>query len=441
MPPEGRMALLGAWLGFFVDMFDVYLPVIALAPALIYFEAHDVSPGTAAIISGMTFAATLIGRPFGALIFGHFGDTLGRRRTAIIAVSGFGVATILIAALPGYQTWGLLAVVALIVLRFLDGVFLGGEYTAASPLALEYTPRHKRGLYGAFIMTGYPMAYCVIAIITFILLKFLPAGSLQSPYVQWGWRIPFVIGAVIAFCFVVWYMKYVKESEAWEKAPKTKSPLLSLFRGKSLRSFLQVFLLMSGIWFSLDMVSSVLPGLLKDPVGLGSNQVTIVLIISYAVLILGYLGAGMLSQRIGRRPFFLWVAIATGIATPVLYGIVVSGIIGSIAGIIILTIVINILALSTWGVVTTYINERFHVGVRASGYGLGYSLAVIIPSFYSFYQVGLSGLMPLAYTALVLLVVAGILIGIGAAIGPETRDVDMTAAGTEAAEPAPAVEA
>lgn len=89
--------------------------------------------------------------------------------------------------------------------------------------------------------------------------------------------------------------------------------------------------------------------------------------------------------------------------------------------------VLGVVTLSLWGIITTYINERFHTGVRASGYGLGYSLAVIIPSFYAFYQSGLASFMAKDYTPLVLLVISGVLIVVGALAGPETRDVDMRA--------------
>jgi MFS family permease len=439
MPPEGRKALIGAWVGFFVDMFDIYLPVIALAPAAAYFEASDVSPSTSAILSGMIFAATLIGRPIGAIVFGHFGDRVGRRKTTIVAVTGFGITTLLIALLPGYETWGVPAVAVLILLRFVDGIFLGGEYTSATPLALEYSPKRRRGLFGALIMTGYPLAYCVIALITFGLLKVIPAGDLHSPYVQWGWRIPFVLGAVLAFGFVFWYAHHVKESEAWKNAPKAKAPLLELLRGRNLRNFLQVFTMMSGVWLGLNMVSAVLPRLLRDPVGLGNTEVTVVLIISYAVLALAYVGAGVLSQRIGRRPFFILAGVLTTFAAPVLFGLIVGGALTGIVPVVLLTIVLNIIVLSGWGVVSTYINERFHVGIRASGYGVGYSLAVIIPAFYAFYQAGLAAFMPIEYTPLVLLALAGVLIWVGGTWGPETRDVDMAAvelaAPTSAEEP------
>ena len=147
LSPRARHAVRGAWMGFFVDMFDIYLPIVVLAPAIIYFVSPQMNEATTAIVNGSIFAATLLGRPIGAFIFGHLGDTIGRRRTTIIAVSGFGVATLLIAFLPGYAQWGIAAAVVFILLRFIDGIFLGGEYTAASPLAMEYSPKEKRGFF------------------------------------------------------------------------------------------------------------------------------------------------------------------------------------------------------------------------------------------------------------------------------------------------------
>jgi MFS family permease len=425
MTPRTRKALIGAWLGFYVDMFDVYLPVIALAPAAIYFQATDVSATMATIISGMVFSATLLGRPVGAAIFGHVADRVGRRKSTIIAVTGFGVMSVVLAALPGNEQVGALAIFLLIAVRFIDGVFVGGEYTSATPLALENTPRQKRGLYGAFIMTGYPLAYCSVAIITFLLLQILSADGLDSPYVQWGWRIPFLVGALIAFAFAWWFAREVEESPTWQQGEKTKAPLLELFKGDVRKDFLQVFVLMSGIWLSLYMISAALPALLADPVGLSDTTVTVVLIIAYGLLTLGYLAAGVVSQRIGRRTTMIWLGVGTITLVPFGYWLVVSQTVTGIAGIGALVLIVTLLALPIWGVVTTYINERFHTGIRASGYGMGYTLAVIIPSFYAFYQAGLESFMSLAYTPLVLLVLGGVLIWVGAAIGPETRDVDM----------------
>jgi len=143
LDPRAKNAIRGAFLGFFVDIFDIYLPIVVLAPALIYFVSPEISGTASTIIGASIFVATLVGRPVGALIFGRFADTIGRRRTTIVAVSGFGVITLLLALMPGYQQIGITAVIIFIILRFIDGIFLGGEYTSASPLAMEYSPRRS----------------------------------------------------------------------------------------------------------------------------------------------------------------------------------------------------------------------------------------------------------------------------------------------------------
>jgi MFS family permease len=425
LDPKARRAIWGAFVGFFIDMFDVYLPIVALAPALIYFVSPDLSASTTAIVSGSIFAATLVGRPLGALLFGHYADKIGRKRTTIIAVSGFGAATLLLALMPGYQQWGIVAVIIFILLRFVDGVFIGGEYTAANPLAMEYSPKEKRGLYAGIIQSGYPLAFVAISLTTLLMLSVAPAGDLNSPYVQWGWRVPFVVGAVLAFALAAYYYYFVDESELFEASGGTESPLKTLFSGDNLKNFLQVFVLMSGFWLSLNTVSAILPGLLGAPIGLSSTNVTITLAIAYFVLAFCFVGAGVISQLIGRRTLLMLLGGLMAVVGTALYYLLISTAPESLLAVIVLATVIIVLASSNWGLATSYINERFQTGVRASGFGIGYSLAVVLPSFYAFYQAGLGNFMPLEYTALPLLVIGGLLILGGAAWGPETKDVDF----------------
>ncbi|MBV6755885.1 MFS transporter [Rhodococcus opacus] len=427
MSPEGRKALIGAQGGLFVDMFDVYLPIIVLAPATMYFEPSGVSESTSRILTALVFAATLLGRPLGALIFGHLSDRSGRRRTTIISMVGFGVTTLAIAALPGFHSIGITAVILLVLLRFIDGIFLGGQYTASAPLALEHSPQSKRGLNGSILMTGFPLAYCATALVTFVLLQLIPAAGLDSPYVQWGWRIPFVFGGLMALVLAVWFARNVRESDAWKGASRSKkSPVLELFRGDNLRGFIQVFILMSGIWLSFNMVGAVLPGVLIKS-GIGSIVVTKILIAAYALLVVAYLGAGILSQRIGRRQFFFLQGTAIAVLAPVLFWVLAAGAVSSPLAIGAVIIALVIVVVSIFAVVTTYIIERFHTGIRSSGYGLGYTAAVILPAFYAFFQVALGTVMPFEFTPVVLLALGGVLIVLGAALGPETKDVDLAA--------------
>jgi MFS family permease len=436
LDPRARSAIRGAWFGFFVDMFDIYLPIVVLAPALIYFVPPEMGTVEKSIVSGSIFAATLLGRPIGSVIFGHFADSVGRRRTTIISVTGFGVVTLLMALLPGYQQWGMAAVILLIVLRLVDGVFLGGEYTSANPLAMEYSPKEKRGFYSALIMTGYPLAFATISAITTVLLLLIPAGDINAPYVQWGWRIPFVIGALLAFALVFYYVRFVDESELFEEGGGAGSPLRQLFTEReNLLSFLQVFVLMTGFWLTLQTVAAILPALLGSQVGLSQTNTTITLVVANVVLAGGYIVAGVISQRVGRRPFLIAYGLVAAVAGTFLYYLLLSAPPQNLFLVILLTSMIALLVVSCWGISTAYINERFQTGIRASAFGIGYSLAVVLPSLYSYYQAGLAAFMPFEYTVLVLLVVGALFIVVGAVWGPETKDVDFSEEVSEEAAP------
>ena len=427
LDPRAKSAIRGAWFGFFVDMFDIYLPIVVLAPALAYFVAPDLDAVTKSVISGSIFAATLLGRPIGSFIFGHFADAIGRRRMTIMSVSGFGVVTLLMALLPGYQQWGIAAVIILIVLRLVDGVFLGGEYTSANPLAMEYSPKEKRGFYSAVIMSGYPLAFATISAITTVLLLFIPADDINSPYMQWGWRIPFVIGSLLAFALVAYYVRSVEESELFEESGGAEAPLRQLFtQRENLLSFLQVFVLMSGFWLTLQTVAAILPGLLSSPVGLSKTNTTITLVVSNVVLVGGYIAAGVISQRVGRRPFLIAYGLVAAVVGTFLYYLLLSAPPQNLLLVILLTTIITLLVVSCWGLTTAYINERFQTGIRASAFGIGYSLAVVLPSLYAYYQAGLATFMPFEYTVLVLLIIGALLMVVGAAWGPETKDVNFS---------------
>ncbi|MQA81543.1 MAG: MFS transporter [Streptosporangiales bacterium] len=425
-PSRARSAVIGAWLAFYVDLFDIYLPIVALAPAMAYFLSPTLGTGATALATGAIFAATLLGRPVGAFIFGRFADTVGRRRTTLVAVTGAGVATLLMALLPGYQAWNAFALVAFVALRFVGGIFLGGEYTAANPLAMESSPPGKRGFYGGLINSGFPLANASVSLITLLLLTVLPAGDLDSAYVQWGWRIPFVFGALLSFGLVLYYRKSVAESEIFTKATTVKAPIRTLFSRPNLPSFLQVLLLMTGFWLSLQPVTAALPALLRGEVGgLSDTETTLVLAVSFILLAPAQIASGVISQRIGRRRFLVATGVLIAVVAAAVHVVLVQLAPAGFVATFVLTALLILLVIGPWGVLPSYINERFRTGVRASGYGLAYSLAVVLPSFYAFYQAGLATVLPFAYTGVVLVVAGGLLVLIGGAWGPETRDVDM----------------
>jgi MFS family permease len=375
----------------------------------------------------MIFATTLIGRPLGAFIFGHYADTIGRKRTAVISVAGFGVVTLIIAMLPGYATLGDSVIYIFIALRLIDGIFLGGEYTSASPLAMEYCPKAKRGVYGAFIQSAASLGTAAISLVALAVLFVLPAGGPDAPYVQWGWRIPFLVGAVMAFAMALYYQYSVEESQMWQKTAHTKSPIKTLFQGANLRSFLQVFTVMTGFWLSLNASLAVLPGLLASQMHVVGTNLTFVLVVAYVVLAVVYVIGGAISQRIGRRAYLMLSSALSAVFGTFFYYQLLNTAPGNFSLILLLTTITTVLVVAPGALGTVYINERFQTGVRASGFGLGYSLAIILPAFYVFYQAGLANFMPFKYTILVLVVIGAVLIFVGAAVGPETKDADFGA--------------
>src|SRR6202012_6092542 len=130
--------------------------------------------------------------------------------------SGFCVATFVIALIPGYEAIGIASYWLLVILRFIDGIFLGGGYTGALPLAIEYSKKEQRGLVGGLILAGFPAAYVAINRLAMIMFAVFPMDGPQSLYAQWGWRIPFVLGAAMAALLAVYYVRKVSESQVWK---------------------------------------------------------------------------------------------------------------------------------------------------------------------------------------------------------------------------------
>lgn len=425
-----RNAIKGAFFSEYIDMFDIYLPVVVLSPVLFFFQPAHLSAGTETILASLVFITTLLGRPIGALLFGMIADRVGRRKASIYSVSGFGVVTLLIALLPGYETLGVTSYLLLVLLRFVDGIFLGGGYTGAMPLAIEYSRKSQRGFVGGLIIAGFPLAYVSINLVAMAMFWWFPLDGAGSPYVRWGWRIPFVIGAALAGVLALYYVFKVAESEIWESEAggevREKLPLSDLLRGKSGRSLVQVLLLMTGFWLTQNIITIFMPtGLLVRTLHLSGFQMSATLLLSYSVLFFSYIASGMIGQRIGRRRFFLIVGplIAT-VGAALLY--VLSTVKGlSLPAIMAMVCLLSVLVTSPWGVIVTYINERFVTDVRATGFGVGFSLSVIVPSFYAFYMNWLGALIPLQATSAVLLCLGGVIGTIGAFMGPETRDVDF----------------
>lgn len=423
LSPPARRALIAGCIGFAVDFFDIYLPILALAPVTRIFQPPGLSSAVTTTIYFFVFAATLLGRPCGAIIFGHFADRIGRRRTTMISIIGFGTLTFLIACLPPYAAIGMASLVLLILLRFIGGVFMGGEYTSNNTLALEMVPKDRRGFVGGVLQGAYPIGFFFVSMVTYILL----ITTTPAQYLLWGWRIAFVIGGILALLFLLYYLA-VPESSLWMASEKSSAPLKDVVSGSHLRNLVQIFIMMLGFWFGAQSLIGVMPGVLIHKLNVPSKLVTTGLLITSFIQFFAFVGFGLLGQMIGRRLTIVLSGIAILIGGTGLYAAAVAhGLAGGLIMTTFLACLCYLLVISPWGIVTTYICERFPTHVRASGYGIGYSLAVVIPAFSGAYMLAFQGIMPYAYTPVILIALAGVLMIIGALMGPETRDVELHA--------------
>ena len=188
-----RKVALTALAGASIEWYDFF--IYATAAALVFPAAFfpDSSPTMGLILSFGTFAFGFIARPVGGILFGHFGDRIGRKRTLVIALILMGVASTLIGLLPTYATIGVAAPILLSLLRFAQGLAIGGQWGGAMLLVTESAPADKRGYYGAFAQAGAPVGV-ILANLAFIIIS---ATVSEEFFMEWGWRIPFISSVVL----------------------------------------------------------------------------------------------------------------------------------------------------------------------------------------------------------------------------------------------------
>lgn len=411
MPKRSKRAIKGGIFGNYVDQFDIFLPVIALAPA----SAHLFGTPNMVRNAGLIFIATLLGRPLGALIFGSVADRIGRTVATKVAILGVAITTLVISLTP--TSFGAFTIFFVVALRLVGGVFIGGEYTSAIPLAMEWTRAKQRGLISGLIMWMSPWANASIAGIVFLLLKVLT----PSQYNSWGWRLPFLLGASLTFVMFFYYRNYVTNSPDWEESVKSLNPVKKVFTGTNRKTFWELFILMSGMWIFTYMSIAVLTGQLKMDVHLNYTNISLTMMFGTAISALAMALCGHFSTSIGRRKFFLLFGICSAVCAPVIYLKIFHQ--RSLTSLVITVVLLQIVTVSVYGPIAAYLTERFPTTIRSSGYGAAYSLSIVLPAFYPYYLPPLQRIFGSHEAVALLLALAGILIAVGAFIGSETARI------------------
>lgn len=384
---------LTALAGTSIEWYDFFIYGTAAAlvfPAL--FFPPDMPPLIAQLASFSTFAVGFLARPLGGVIFGHFGDRAGRKAALVTALLMMGAATTLIGLLPTYPTAGPLATILLIVLRFVQGLAIGGQWAGAVLLATENAPPARRGFYGAFAQVGVPAGVILANLVFLVVNAALPADA----FLAWGWRVPFLLSIGLIVLAIYMQLKIeetaefrelqaaaerrrraaAQDSKGGATLPSSRSPVLEVIRTHPREIMLAAGALMA-IQVSFYIFTTFLIAYGTNPAGLALPRGTMLaaVLISAVLMIPALLISAHISDRYGRRRIFLAGAILVGVWGFVLFPMVDTG---SFAAITLAMTIGQIFFSMMYGPQAALLAELFSAGVRYSGASLGYQMGAIL---------------------------------------------------------------
>ncbi|GAA1506672.1 MFS transporter [Sphaerisporangium rubeum] len=368
--PQGiqlRRAVTSSFLGSVVEYYDflLYATASAVVFSKVFFSTLD--PLNATLASFGTFATGYLARPLGGVLFGHFGDRLGRKRMLVITMILMGVASTLIGLLPTYAAIGVLAPVALVVLRVLQGIAVGGEWGGAVLMSAEHATT-RRGLWASFTSAGAPFGM----VLSTGALTLTAATLSEAAFLSWGWRIPFLMSVVLLGIGLFVRLR-VEETPVFEaeRSRATRVPLLDV-----LRNHPKALLLGAGVGLAAFVAQGTLTTyLIAYGVRTGFTRQTVLngLTLSSALAVIGIIGWAALSDRVGRRPVVLAGAVLMAAFGFVLFPMVNTG----NAALLTIALILgqSVLHPMMFGPLAALYTELFATRSRYTGASLGYQIA------------------------------------------------------------------
>lgn len=361
--------------GAAVEWYDFF--IYGTAAALVFpklFFPPELPQFVVQIAAFSTFAVGFIARPIGGMLFGHFGDLHGRKRALVLAMMMMGASTTLIGLLPSYATAGILAPLLLVILRFVQGLAVGGQWGGAALLAIESAPANRRGFYSSFVQIGVPLGV-VLANAVFLL-----ASALIDPlgFLDWGWRIGFLISVGLIFIglYIHWNIaepeRQAAPVEASEAAARP-SPLLKVLRGHSREVLLAGgAFVANNVCFYIAITYAVAYG--TATVGISREVMLFAVMIGSVAMIPALILCGALSDRFGRRGIFLLGAILSGCWAFAIFPLIESA--SPLAVTLAITVALFFVSLM-YGPQAALFAELFPKDVRYSGASLGYQIGSV----------------------------------------------------------------
>ena len=381
-----KTVIAASMVGTAIEFYDFYAYGTAAAnyfPKV--FFGDTTNPTVALLASLLTFAIAFIARPLGSLVFGHFGDRMGRKTTLVVSLLTMGIATFLIGCLPTYNQWGVAAVAVLCLCRFVQGIGLGGEWSGAALVATENAPEDKRALYGSFPELGAPIGFFLSNGTYFLLETFNDNDAMLA----WGWRVPFLLSSILVIVGLVVRVQ-MEETPifrmAQEQKKVVKSPLTEVFK-KSWKEVIQATFLVAvtytlfytlATWSLAWGTKTVEQG--GGNLGFTNQEYLLMLMIAVCVFAAFIVISCVNADKFGRKRVIIISScclIAFALLFPFLLEPAVVGQRNFATNLLFLCIGFALMG-TAFGPIGAFLPELFDANVRYSGSGIGYNLAAIV---------------------------------------------------------------
>jgi metabolite-proton symporter len=425
--------ILASLIGTSIEFYDFYAYATAASlvfPAL-FFPNQD---GTTALLASFAaFGVAFVARPVGSVLFGHFGDRVGRKATLVASLLTMGIATVVIGLIPAASTpgWAVLAPLVLVLCRFCQGLGLGGEWGGAALLATENAPAGKRAIWGTFPQLGAPIGF-ILANLVFIGLS---QSLTEAQFTSWGWRVPFLASAVLVIVGL-WVRLKLIETPAFTKVVEAeavaKVPVAEVFRTSWRKIVSGTFIMLAtyGLFylmttFTLNYGIAATEPTDGSPAGLGYEKVDFLWMLIVGCVFFGLftLASGPLAERYGRRPLLL--VVTGGIAA---FGLLFVPLFaaGTVGVMSLLVLGFTLMGL-TFGPMAALLPELFPANVRYTGASVAYNLASILGAAVApFIAVWLWEAADSPVLVGVYLAVMALITFVALWLQKETRDVDFS---------------
>ncbi|WP_374723317.1 MFS transporter [Calidifontibacillus erzurumensis] len=362
--------------GSVIEWYDFYLygTATGLVFSTLFFPSSD--PAIALLLAFATFGVGYAARPIGSIIFGHFGDKLGRKASLMLTLIGMGGSSFLIGCLPTYEQIGIVAPTLLVLLRLIQGIALGGEWGGAILLATEYAPKGLRGLYGSIPQLGVPLGL----VLGSFSLTFISYLTSEEQFIAWGWRIPFLF-SVVLIGLALWIRGGIEDTPAFkqqkERGEIASFPIVETFRENGKSVFHVIGLKLGDGFFNVFLMSFVLV-FASTYLGYSKEVALTALTIGCATMILTIPIIGYLSDFIGRKSIYI-----TGLVLLLLLAIPYFSMAGKSPTWFYIgqAVMLGVVWASIFATQGTIFSELFPAKVRYTGLSFGYQIAAAIVGF------------------------------------------------------------